>query len=67
MRRQATLNAATEAVDALSAAVPLLRRQGMDRTATLVGLTSLGVMAGFLRLPALAAADEREARWPQPE
>lgn len=62
VRRQATLNAATEAVDALSAAVPLLRRQGLDRTATLAGLTSLGVMAGFLRLRALAAADERDAR-----
>lgn len=62
VRRQATLNAATEAVDALSAAIPVLRRQGLDRTATLAGLTSLGVMAGFLRLRALAAADERDAR-----
>ncbi len=60
VRRLATLNAATEAVDALSAAVPVLRRQGLDRTAAAAGLTSIGVMAGFLRLRALAAADERE-------
>ncbi len=56
--RLATLNAATEAVDALSASVLLLRRQGLDRTATAAGLTSIGVMAGFLRLRALAEGDE---------
>lgn len=60
VRRLATLNAATEAVDALSAAIPVLRRQGLDRTAAAAGVTSLGVMAGFLRLRALAADDARE-------
>lgn len=58
VRRLATLNAATEAVDALSASIPLLRRQGLDRTATAAGLTSIAVMAGFLRLRARAADDE---------
>jgi hypothetical protein len=50
----ATVNAATEALDAVAGAVPLVRRQGMDRAAASAVATSLTVMTGFLRLRALA-------------
>jgi hypothetical protein len=56
LERLATLNAVTEAVDAVSATVPLVRRQGMDRVAASTFATSLAVMAGFLALRAKAAA-----------
>jgi hypothetical protein len=56
LERLATLNAVTEAVDALSATVPLVRRQGMDRAAASTFATSLSVMAGFLALRAKTAA-----------
>jgi hypothetical protein len=49
----ATVNAATEALDAVAGSVPLVRRQGMDRAAVSAMATSLTVMAGFLRLRAL--------------
>jgi hypothetical protein len=56
LERMATLNAVAEAVDAVSASVPLVRRQGMDRAAASTFATSLSVMAGFLALRAKAAA-----------
>lgn len=56
LERLATLNALTEGVDAVSASVPLVRRQGMDRAAVSTFATSLSVMAGFLALRAKAAA-----------
>lgn len=56
LERLAAINAATEAVDAVAAAVPLARRQGMDRAGGLAMATSLSVMAGFLRLRAAARA-----------
>lgn len=53
----ALLNAATEGADALAAAVPLIRRQGMDRVAISAMAVALMVAAGFLRLRSLAEAD----------
>jgi hypothetical protein len=50
LARVAALNAATEAMDAVAAAVPLVRRQGIDRAAGSALVVSLTVMAGFLRL-----------------
>ena len=62
LERMATLNAVTEAVDAVSASVPLVRRQGIDRTAASTFATSLSVMAGFLALRGKAAAAPRTGR-----
>lgn len=56
LERLATLNAFVEAVDAVSAAVPLVRRQGVDRAAAAAMMTSLTVMTGFLALRAKAKA-----------
>ena len=53
----ALLNAATDGADALAAAVPLVRRQGMDRGAISAMATALTAAAGFLRLRFLAEAD----------
>ncbi len=62
LERMATLNAVTEAVDAVSASVPLVRRQGIDRTAASTFATSLAVMAGFLALRGKAAAARSAGR-----
>jgi hypothetical protein len=56
LERLATLNALAEGVDAVSASLPLVRRQGIDRAAVATFATSLSVMAGFLALRAKAAA-----------
>jgi hypothetical protein len=56
LERMATLNAVTEAVDAASGSVPLVRRQGIDRTTASAFATSVTVMAGFLTLRGKAAA-----------
>jgi nucleotidyltransferase/DNA polymerase involved in DNA repair len=56
LQQMATLNAATEAVDAVAASVPLLRRQGLDRAAVSALATSLSVMTAFLRLRAAAGS-----------
>lgn len=53
----ALLNAATDGADALAAAVPLVRRQGMDRGAISAMAAALTAAAGFLRLRSLAEAD----------
>jgi hypothetical protein len=56
LERMATLNAVTEAVDAVSASVPLVRRQAVDLPAASALATSLSVMAGFLALRRKAVA-----------
>ena len=51
----ARINAATEVLDAAAGAVPLVKRQGRDRSAIAAVATSLAVSAGFAGL-AIAAS-----------
>lgn len=53
----AMLNAAADGADAVAAAIPLVRRQGMDRGAISAMAAALTAAAGFLRVRSLAEPD----------